>query len=102
MTYAQFNKIDTLAILIAALCHDVGHDGFNNRYHVVTKSPIYQMYGNEHVQESYHAAQTLKLMETSEFDFLSDRFSRSETKTIKKRMARSILFTDMATMHKLR
>ena len=39
--YAQFDDLDTLSILVAALCHDVGHDGFNNRYHVVTKSHLY-------------------------------------------------------------
>lgn len=41
--------MDTLSILVAALCHDVEHDGYNNRYHVVTKSPRMQMYGDDHV-----------------------------------------------------
>ena len=36
MRMAQFNNVDTLSLLVASLCHDVGHDGFNNRYHVVS------------------------------------------------------------------
>ena len=31
---AELNSLDTLAIIIAAVCHDFGHDGFNNGYHV--------------------------------------------------------------------
>lgn len=31
---ADLEHIDILAFLIAAVCHDFGHDGFNNGYHV--------------------------------------------------------------------
>lgn len=73
--YAHFNDLDTISILVAALCHDVDHDGFNNKYHVVTNSLRYQMYGDANVQESYHAAETLKLLNMNEYDFLSAHFS---------------------------
>lgn len=33
---AMFEDVDTLSLIVAAFCHDVGHDGFNNKYHVVT------------------------------------------------------------------
>lgn len=46
---AHFNDLDTLSLIVSALCHDVQHDGYNNRYHVVTKSPLFQMYGQDHV-----------------------------------------------------
>lgn len=97
---AQFNDLDTMSLLVAALCHDVGHDGFTNRYHVVTQSDRYQMYGQEHIQESYHAAETLKLMQ--EFDFLSGHFSGQETQLFKKRIINTIIHTDMAEMKNLR
>lgn len=29
----NLNKLDLLSFIIAASCHDVGHDGFNNAYH---------------------------------------------------------------------
>ena len=45
--YAQFEKMDTLALIVAALCHDVGHDGYNNMYHKTTKSHIFQMFGEQ-------------------------------------------------------
>ena len=30
----KLNKLDTLSFLLAAVCHDLGHDGFTNVYHV--------------------------------------------------------------------
>lgn len=30
----KMKKIDQLSLIIAAICHDLGHDGFNNNYHV--------------------------------------------------------------------
>ena len=30
----KLNKLDTLSCLLASVCHDLGHDGFNNVYHV--------------------------------------------------------------------
>lgn len=31
---AELDHIDILAFLTAAVCHDLGHDGFTNGYHV--------------------------------------------------------------------
>ena len=44
------------------------------------------MYGEEHVQENFHAAQTVKLLDISEYDFLSGKFNRAQIKLIKKRI----------------
>jgi HD superfamily phosphohydrolase len=30
---AILTEIDMFSVLVAALCHDLGHDGFNNQYH---------------------------------------------------------------------
>ena len=56
------------------------------------------MYGEEHVQENFHAATSLKLFDNNDYDFLSGKFTQKEIQLIKKRMAETILFTDMATM----
>lgn len=31
---AELEHMDIMAFLVAAVCHDFGHDGFNNGYHV--------------------------------------------------------------------
>ena len=30
----KLNSLDMLSFLVAALCHDLGHDGYTNSYHV--------------------------------------------------------------------
>lgn len=47
--FANFDKFDTLSLLVAALCHDVSHDGFNNKFHVITESDRYHLYGDLNV-----------------------------------------------------
>lgn len=74
----MFTEVDTLSLLVAALCHDVGHDGFNNKFHVVTESERYLMYGASHVQESYHVAETLKLLCCSDYDFICNKMPPME------------------------
>mmetsp|Transcript_28966 Transcript_28966/g.35886 ORF Transcript_28966/g.35886 Transcript_28966/m.35886 type:complete len:185 (-) Transcript_28966:863-1417(-) len=32
--WAQLSELDILSVMIAAICHDYGHDGFTNAYHV--------------------------------------------------------------------
>ena len=91
-----------MSLFIAALCHDVQHDGFNNAYHKTTQSTLFHMFGDQAIQENNHAAQTLQLLENADFDFLSARNKPAETRIIKKRIIESILFTDMASMNTLR
>lgn len=34
----RLNKLDCLSMIVGAACHDLGHDGFTNGYHVNTIS----------------------------------------------------------------
>lgn len=29
----NLNKLDCLSMMVASLCHDIGHDGFTNSFH---------------------------------------------------------------------
>ena len=91
-----------MSLLVAALCHDVGHDGFNNKYHVVTQSDRYLMYGDTNVQESYHVAETLKLLNMNEYDFVCQTLTPLQCQLFKKRIIECIIHTDMASMKELR
>jgi len=31
---AELDQVDILSMLTAAMCHDLGHDGFTNGYHI--------------------------------------------------------------------
>jgi len=51
-----------LSIIIAALCHDVGHDGFTNSFHqnMMTERSIQS--NDIAVQETFHAAEMFKVL----------------------------------------
>ena len=34
----KFSNIDILALITAGICHDIGHPGFNNSFHLNTLS----------------------------------------------------------------
>lgn len=34
ISLAELEHIDVMAFITAALCHDLGHDGFTNGYHI--------------------------------------------------------------------
>ncbi|KAI8819856.1 uncharacterized protein EV422DRAFT_487941, partial [Fimicolochytrium jonesii] len=47
----QFSTVDFVAILIAALAHDVLHPGFNNLYQINAKTDVASKYDNKSVLE---------------------------------------------------
>lgn len=91
----DLNDIDTVALIIAAACHDFGHDGFNNAYHVNANTNRSIRYRDESVQENYHAAESFQLLMHSPNNFIC-KLSKEDLKTFKKRMMGTILATDMA------
>jgi len=34
VNYASLSELDLISVVISAVCHDYGHDGLNNSYHV--------------------------------------------------------------------
>jgi len=75
----KLNKLDCLSFLMAAVCHDLGHDGFTNSYHVnaITKRAIKS--NDKSVQESFHASKMFKLLNQQNYNFTKD-FSKEEFK----------------------
>lgn len=35
----ELDDLDAVSLLIAGVCHDFGHDGYNNAYHVNAMTP---------------------------------------------------------------
>lgn len=48
--------LDVFALLCAAVCHDVGHEGLTNAYHVHARTPLGILYNDISVNEQHHAA----------------------------------------------
>jgi len=95
------NEYDHLALLVSALCHDIGHDGFTNAFHKNLQTPRFLTFGDVAVQEGYHAATTIFLIEQREYDFFGLPMTRTARRLMKKRILCSILDTDMACSKQL-
>jgi 3'5'-cyclic nucleotide phosphodiesterase len=60
---SQLTDIETLALVIAAAVHDLGHPGVTNDHHMRTHSPQALQFDNASVNESYHASLALQLLQ---------------------------------------
>ena len=80
---------------MAAVCHDIGHDGYTNSYHVNAHTDRAIDYNDYSVQESFHASEFFRIMNQEEYYFLED-ISRDQYKVFRKNVVNFILATDMA------
>ena len=77
-----------LTLLIAAIGHDVGHPGLNNKFLMLTGSPLAQLYNDVSVLESFHCAAYSQLLQRYWPETVGDTVMR-------KLMVSAILATDM-------
>lgn len=83
------------ACLLSAMCHDFKHNGYNNMFHINDKSPIAITYNDTSVLESFHVAETFKVMIKEENNLLCN-LQPEEWRLVRRRMIDCILATDMA------
>ena len=58
----KLSNIDCLSFIMAAVCHDLGHDGYTNSYHVNTISRRAIDCNDLAVQEAFHASEMFRIM----------------------------------------
>lgn len=91
----NLTDVDVSAVLLAAICHDFKHNGYNNLYHINDKSPIAIAYNDISVLENYHVAESFKVMMKEENNLLCN-LSLPQWRHVRRRMIDCILYTDMA------
>lgn len=79
---------DSLALLVSAIGHDVGHPGVNNAFLVALNAPLAQLYNDRSVLESFHCAAYSQILRR----YWPEAF---EDVAMRKLMINSILATDM-------
>ena len=88
--------LDVLALLLAALCHDLEHPGTTNAFQVNTGSVLAQRYNDASVLENHHCAVATSMLEASG---ILAALSSDERKALRKALITAILATDMS-VHK--
>ena len=94
MLKEKLDKVEVLALFIGALCHDIGHDGFTNAFHITTFSDLAATYNDLHVQENLHASLCNKLVCKENTKFLS--MNKDQFMKLRKLIVQIIISTDMA------
>lgn len=98
---------DILAVLIAAICHDISHPGNSNAFEMATKSAISQLYCKESyppvvaVLEQHHASLTEGLLKGPYGKALTNKMTAEEKKGFLLHVNQIIMATDMAKHHEL-
>lgn len=83
--------VQTLAVLVAALGHDVGHPGVTNAFLVTTNAPLARIYNERSVLESFHSASFNQVLRLYWPQLVADASAREV-------VTQAVLATDMA-MH---
>lgn len=84
-----------MALLVAAVCHDVGHDGHTNAFHVNTQSELAMIYNDTSVLENHHCAMTFSILgkrDCNMFELLPSKMR----KYLRMVIIAGILSTDMS------
>lgn len=94
---AQKSELDELALLIAALCHDLDHSGLTNSFYKNSKSDLASKY-DDALLERHHADTAFSLLLHSETGILRN-LTDEQTERFREIVFTCILGTDMA-VHK--
>ncbi|KEP65175.1 UNVERIFIED_CONTAM: 3'5'-cyclic nucleotide phosphodiesterase domain-containing protein [Hammondia hammondi] len=85
---------DLVALIVAALCHDIGHQGKNNAFYVASRSPLGIIYNDIAVLENFHACLTFKILARPECNIFK-HLPPEDFQIVRNRMIDLILATDM-------
>lgn len=93
---AKLRDIDILAVLVSAICHDVGHLGVNNPFLTSYYTDLALLYNDSSPLENYHAFLANFVLEKIVACDFRKNWDRSLKREFRKLIIGSILATDMA------
>ena len=86
-------SFNILSILVAALAHDLGHDGYNNAFHQNTGSDLAVTYNGISILENYSAAYLFRILRKQKNNIFA-RLNVEEMNKMRTRLIDMILDTD--------
>ena len=89
------SPLDRLTLLIAAVGHDINHDGRTNSFHVASGSDIAWSFNDASVLENHHCAQTWRLLAFGPAALLRD-FGTDDKVNLRAMLIALVLSTDMS------
>ncbi|VDK68074.1 unnamed protein product [Litomosoides sigmodontis] len=90
------NELESLALFVASLCHDIDHRGTTNAFQVQSRTPLAQLYSSEgSVLERHHFAQTISILNMEGCNILVS-LNRHQFHSVLDHIRDIILATDIA------
>ena len=89
---ALLTDLDCLALLLAAMCHDLEHPGTTNAFQVNTGSALAIRYNDASVLENHHAATGYALLDACG---VLAPLSAEERRSLRRTLVDAVLATDM-------
>eukprot|EP00286_Rhodomonas_abbreviata_P002253 CAMPEP_0181347584 /NCGR_PEP_ID=MMETSP1101-20121128/33957_1 /TAXON_ID=46948 /ORGANISM="Rhodomonas abbreviata, Strain Caron Lab Isolate" /LENGTH=435 /DNA_ID=CAMNT_0023459809 /DNA_START=408 /DNA_END=1715 /DNA_ORIENTATION=- len=90
------SDLELVSLLLAAMIHDVGHDGMNNDFHKAVVSDRALQYNNQSIQENFHSSAVfMRLWHDEEINLLQ-HLSSDQQQVIRSLVIHMVLGTDMS------
>lgn len=91
----KMDDTTTIGILLAALCHDLGHKGMTNSFEVATMSDLAIRYSDEAVLERYHCYMSFFIMFQDPSSNILACLPNGSMTVLRRTIIEGILATDM-------
>ena len=91
----KFSNFEIFALMIAAVCHDANHEGFNNIFNVKAETPFGILFKDQSVMEMHHITVAIPIITKDDIN-LFHSLNSEETKKMWNIFIKLILATDMA------
>lgn len=97
------SRLELFSVLLAAVCHDMGHPGKNNSYEINSHSDLAVIYNDSSVLENMHAARACRLLSANPGD-RADKMNANilqgmqpvQKDVFRANFTKAILWTDMS------
>ena len=66
-----FEPIELVSLLVAAISHDLDHDGYNNQYQVNANTSLAMIYNDQSPLEMYHCAVAFSILKKDDCNILN-------------------------------
>ncbi|XP_052212869.1 high affinity cGMP-specific 3',5'-cyclic phosphodiesterase 9A-like isoform X2 [Dreissena polymorpha] len=92
---SMVDDIDVLILLTSAICHDLGHPGYNNAYQINAKTELALRYNDISPLENHHCSIAFEILEKPNCNILAN-LTKDQYRRVREGMIKCILATDMA------
>ena len=87
--------LELFAMMVAAVCHDANHDGFNNVFNVKAATPLGILFKDQSVMETHHCEMAIQILTKEEYNLMHS-LNQEKQRTMWTWIIQLILATDMA------